>query len=326
MTVKIATRLTGLVPLGANPGALGAATYIPARLSISPPLVVVLHGSTQSAEDYDNGTGWSTLAEQLGIVLLFPEQRSANNAARGFNWFERDHTQRDMGEPSSIRYLVEQVVRQHSIDRGRIFITGMSAGGAMTSVMLAAYPDVFAGGAIIAGLPFDSAANLWEAVLLMKGFGSPSASRSRSLARNVAPPEVKWPSISVWHGRDDSVVDVSNAALIVRQWQHLHDLGAKPTREYLVDGHLRKVWCDPAGVELIEEFIIEGMGHGAPLNTIGAHAIGSAGRYMLEAGISSTRRIAEFWKLNDDGDGDGDTDGHITISSAGSGVGLCNNA
>jgi poly(hydroxyalkanoate) depolymerase family esterase len=125
-----------------------AATYIPTRLSISPPLVVVLHGSTQSGEDYDSGTGWSTLADQLGIVLLFPEQRRANNAGRGFNWFERNNTQRDMGEAVSIRHLVEQMVQQHSIDRARIFITGMSAGCAMTSVMLAAYRDVFAGGAI----------------------------------------------------------------------------------------------------------------------------------------------------------------------------------
>jgi poly(hydroxyalkanoate) depolymerase family esterase len=298
MAVQTAARLTGLTPLGENPGALGAATYIPTRLPISPPLVVVLHGSTQSAEDYDSGTGWSTLADQLGIVLLFPEQRSANNAARGFNWFERDDTQRDRGEPFSIRYLVEQVVQQHSIDRDRIFITGMSAGGAMTSVMLASYPDVFAGGAIIAGLPFDSAANLWEAAFLMKGYGSPCAARSRSLVRSVERPDAKWPSISVWHGRDDSVVDVSNAALIVRQWQNLHDLGGKPTREHLVDGHLRKVWCDPTGLELIEEFIIEGMGHGAPLDTVGVHAIGVTGRYMLEAGISSTRRIAEFWRLD----------------------------
>jgi poly(hydroxyalkanoate) depolymerase family esterase len=310
MSAITATRLTELIPLGANPGALGAATFIPTFLPISPPLVVVLHGSTQSAEDYDKGTGWSTLAEQLGIVLLFPEQRIANNATRGFNWFDRNDTQRDIGEPVSIRDLIEQVVRQHSIDRARIFITGMSAGGAMTSVMLAAYPDVFAGGAIIAGLPFDSAANLWEAVLLMKGYGCPSATHSHSLTRMIADADLKWPSISVWHGSSDAVVDVSNAALIVRQWRNLHHLAAMPTREHLVDGHLRKVWCDPTGLELIEEFIIEGMGHGAPLDTTGVHAIGVTGRYMLEVGISSTRRIAEFWRLTGDGDD------RITISAA----------
>jgi poly(hydroxyalkanoate) depolymerase family esterase len=274
VTAITATRLTELIPLGTNPGALGAATFIPTCLPISPPLVVVLHGSAQSAEDYDNGTGWSTLAEQLGIVLLFPKQRSANNAARGFNWYERDDTQRGIGEPVSIRDLIEQVAKQHSIDRGRIFITGMSAGGAMTSVMLAAYPDVFAGGAIIAGLPFDSAANLWEAVLLMKGYGATSAARNHPLIRRIAHEGVKWPSISVWHGSSDAVVDVSNAALIVRQWRNLHQLVATPTRQHLVDGHLRKVWCDPTGCELIEEFIIEGMGHGAPLDTLRGQAIG----------------------------------------------------
>jgi poly(hydroxyalkanoate) depolymerase family esterase len=302
VSATTATRLTELTPLGANPGALGAATFIPTIVPISPPLVVVLHGSAQSAEDYNNGSGWSTLAEELGIVLLFPEQRIANNVTRGFNWYERDDTQRGIGEPVSIRDLIEQVAKQHSIDRGRIFITGMSAGGAMASVMLSAYPDVFAGGAIIAGLPFDSAANLWEAVLLMKGYGAPSAACNRSLTGRTAHEGVKWPTISVWHGSSDAIVDVSNAALIVRQWRNLHQLDAMPTREHLVDGHLRKVWCDPTGRELIEEFIIEGMGHGAPLDTLGVQAIGVTGRYMLEVGISSTRHIAEFWRLHSDSD------------------------
>jgi poly(hydroxyalkanoate) depolymerase family esterase len=265
-------------------------------------LVVILHGSMQSAEDYNCGAGWSMLAEQLGIVLLFPEQRRNNNLMGSFNWFERGDNQRDLGESSSILDMIEQVVLQHSVDRNQIFITGMSAGGAMTSVMLAAYPEVFAGGAIIAGLPFDRAASLFEAFLLMKGYASFTSSRCVqqyfSLTRNASNTNVKWPSISVWHGRDDKIVDVCNAKLIVSQWQTLHDLTASPTREHLVDGHLRKVWCDRSGRELIEEFIIEGMGHGAPLATIGGDAIGVSGKYMLEVGISSTQRIADFWRLS----------------------------
>jgi poly(hydroxyalkanoate) depolymerase family esterase len=291
-------RLTHLTPTGANPGALGAAIYTPANLPDAPALVVALHGSSQSAEEYNRGTGWSTLAEQLGIVLLFPEQTSLNNATRGFNWFERRDNERGLGEPMSISELIEQVVQLHSIDRTRIFITGMSAGGAMTSVMLAAYPEVFAGGAIIAGLPFDRAANLWEAVLLMNGYSTARFALNRS-DRSIDPSEnLKLPSVSVWHGRYDSVVDVSNAALIVQQWAKLHHVNPTATRAVLVDGHIRNVWCAAMGREVIEEFIIEGMGHGAPVDGSDLHTTGSSERYMLDVGISSTRRISEFWSLS----------------------------
>ena len=146
-----------LIPMGSvgsNPGALTSATYIPPCFQDSRPLVVVMHGSMQTAEDYDHGSGWSTLAAQYCFALLFPQQIRANNAIRAFNWFEPADSHRGAGEALSIYEMIEQVVNDHSIDPRRIFITGLSAGGAMTSVMLASYPDLFAGGAIIAGLPY----------------------------------------------------------------------------------------------------------------------------------------------------------------------------
>src|SRR5215470_13383145 len=148
------TRLREIVGFGSNPGNLRMFGYRPATLADNPALVVVLHGCTQTAAGYDLGAGWSTLADRYGFVLLLPEQQRSNNPHGCFNWFRPEHSRRNQGEPLSIRQMIEKCVVDFGIDRRRIFITGLSAGGAMTSVMLACYPEVFAGGAIVAGLPY----------------------------------------------------------------------------------------------------------------------------------------------------------------------------
>ncbi len=294
---KPVSRLTVVKMSGSDPGSLGAKKYVPENLREGAPLVVVLHGSKQTAEDYDYGSGWSALADQHGFALLFPQQRRSNNALRSFNWFRRGDSHRGGGEPLSIRQMIKQVVAEHAVDRHRIFITGMSSGGAMTSVMLATYPDVFAGGAIIAGLPYRSANTLMQAFYRMKGYGGPSDLKLDALVRGASANVENWPTISVWHGSDDHIVDPSNASAIVRQWQVLHDVEGPPTRTEVVDGYPRHVWCDASGREVIEEYSITEMGHGTPLETEGAKGYGASGDYMLEVGISSTRHIAHFWGL-----------------------------
>src|SRR6476661_3682567 len=158
------SRLQEVADFGSNPGALRMLTFLPENLSPRPALVVVLHGSMQSAADYDCGAGWSTLANQYGFALLMPEQSRQNNLTGAFNWFQPDDMRRGKGEAQSIREMVEHMVREHDVDPTRIFISGLSAGAAMTLVMLANYPDVFAAGAIIAGLPYGGAINAQEAL------------------------------------------------------------------------------------------------------------------------------------------------------------------
>ncbi|PTM90123.1 extracellular catalytic domain type 1 short-chain-length polyhydroxyalkanoate depolymerase [Mycoplana dimorpha] len=292
-------RLKDMEPTGSNPGALKARTFIPESLGQGAPLVVALHGCTQSAAAYDEGAGWSDLADRCGFALLFPEQQRSNNANLCFNWFIREDAKRDAGEALSIREMIETMVTAYGLDRDRIFIVGLSAGGAMASGMLASYPDVFAGGAIIAGLPFGSASNMPEAFDRMRGHGGPSELQLQQLVRDASPWQGKWPTISVWHGAADDVVDISNMAAIVRQWSGLH--GVK-TSDYVSEneqGFLRKVWHGADGRERIESYTIHGMGHGTPLATGGPDGYGKAGPYMLESGISSTLRIATFWGLVD---------------------------
>lgn len=195
--------------------------------------------------------------------------------------------------------MIEQVVGDYAIDPSRVFITGMSSGGAMSSVMLATYPEVFAGGAIIAGLPYRSADTLMQAMVRMKGYGGPSDSKLDALVRGASTFSGPWPTISVWHGGSDKTVNNANADSIVRQWQKIHKVEGPPTRIETVDDFPRQVWCNADGREVIEEYIIGKMGHGTPIMAEGEGGLGEEGKYMLEVGISSTRHIAHFWGLTE---------------------------
>jgi poly(hydroxyalkanoate) depolymerase family esterase len=295
--LRSADHLRDLPEFGSNPGALGAKVYIPEGLPPAAPLVVVLHGCTQTAADYDHGSGWSRLAARYGFALLFPEQQRSNNPNLCFNWFVPGNIRRDAGEALSIRQMVETLVTRLGIDRKRIFVTGLSAGGAMTSVMLATYPDVFAGGAIIAGLPYGCATTIPKAFDRMRGHGFPTQRNLQSQIRAASKHDGPWPTISIWHGTADRTVVPSNATEIVGQWRAVHQLEAIPTRTDLVDGYPRRVWCDVNGRELIEEYSITGMGHGTPIAVTGPHSCGTAGPFMLDVGISSTFHIARSWGL-----------------------------
>ena len=287
-------RLSDLTAFGSNPGQLRARTYTPANLREGAPLVVVLHGCTQTAADYDYGSGWSSLADGGGFAVLFPEQQRSNNPNLCFNWFVPGDSRRDDGEPLSIKQMVETFAESHRTDRQRIFVTGLSAGGAMAANLLATYPDVFAGAAIIAGLPYGCAKTVPEAFDRMKGNGlADGDGRMRDATDHTGP----WPIVSVWHGTADQTVHPANAEAIVRQWRTVHGLQETPTRTDLVDNYPRRVWCDPNGRALIEMYSITGMGHGTPLATTGSEGCGASGPHMLEANICSTRRIAEYWGL-----------------------------
>lgn len=295
-----ASRLKELSSFGSNPGQLRASIYVPAELEKSPALVVVLHGCTQTAAGYDVGSGWSQLAERFGFVLLFPEQQRQNNPNLCFNWFSAEDNRREGGEALSIRQMIAAVANRHDIDPARIFVTGLSAGGAMASVMLATYPELFAGGAIIAGLPYGCADTIPEALSLMRGRGGPGEAELARLVRSASDHGGPWPTISIWHGSGDATVNPVNSDAIISQWCGLHGVGLEPDRTEAVDGYPRRVWRNDDDREVIEEYSITGMGHGTPLDTLSDDGCGRSGAYMLEASISSTHRICEFWRLATD--------------------------
>ena len=285
---------------GTNPGDLRMFSYVPGNLQPAPGLVVVLHACGQTAAGYDLGAGWSTLAKHYGFALLMPEQQPANNAQGCFNWFNPEDSARGRGEACSIRQMIARMVDDHEIDPHRIFVTGLSAGGAMTSVMLATYPEVFAAGAIIAGLPFGVATNVREALNGM--FQSPArpAGELGDLVRGASKHRGPWPKVSVWHGSADRTVNPANANEIVKQWLDVHQLPSTPMSASTVDGYPRQIWWNAEGQTIVESYTITDMAHGTPLGTAeNDERYGTQGAFLIEAGISSSYHIANFFGLTE---------------------------
>lgn len=292
---EASSRLVELPPVGRDPGDLRGLIHVPVDLRPDAPLVVALHGCTQTAAAYDLGSGWSALADRHGFAVLYPEQRRRNNPNLCFNWFVPEDARRGSGEAESIREMVIAAVERYRLDGRRVFVTGLSAGGAMTSVMLATNPELFAAGAIVAGLPFGEATTMTEALERMRGRGH-DRDRLVDRVRGASGHRGVWPAVAVWHGTADRTVDPVNAAMIIEQWRGVHEVTAPPSTD-LVDGQLHRSWRDAAGRLVIEEYVVDRLGHGTPIATSGDEAFGVAGPYMLEAGISSTYRMAASWGI-----------------------------
>ncbi len=284
-------RVEVVTGFGANPGELAMKLYVPAATPApGGPLLVLLHGCGQDAVGLAEAAGWTALAERVGAPLLLPEQSAGNNHGRCFNWFEPGDIVRDRGEVASIRQMTGFVFDRFGCDRRRAFVAGLSAGGAMAAAVLAAYPEVFAAGAVVAGLPVGSANGVRAAMARLAEAGADLDGPGwAKRARAVAPPGYggSWPRMSIWQGGSDRVVDPANAANLAAQWVALHGLDGTPTQELSPrPGLRRRVWRDA-----VELWTVEGMAHGFPV----AHA--SAEPFVLDVGIDAAAGIARFWGL-----------------------------
>jgi feruloyl esterase len=272
-----------------NPGNLRMFQMLPRGLKPGAALVVTLHGCGQTASGYDAGAGWSQLASQMGFALLAPEQKAVNNPNTCFDWFNPEDITRGQGEAASIAAMIQTMVQTHKLDPARVFITGLSAGGAMTAVMLATYPELFAGGAIIAGLPYGAAGNVRDALEAMRSAPLRLPHAWGDAVRAASGYQGPWPRISIWHGALDTTVNISNAQASLAQWADLQGLPLTDAKQELVDGAVRLSWGNQ-----LEVYTLAALGHGTPID---ARDVGRPGPFILDAGISSTRRIAEFWGL-----------------------------
>ena len=294
-------KLTLVAPTGPNPGDLRMLTYVPPGLVEGAPLVVVLHGCTQNAAAYDHGAGWSTLADRHGFALLFAEQQRANNPQLCFNWYQPEDIKRGHGEVESIRQMVMQTVSAHRLDPHRVYITGLSAGGAMTAAMLATAPELFAGGAIIAGLPFGAASGMSEALQAMRNTRQRSAPEWGDLVRAASWHQTGLrPVVQIWHGALDDTVDPGNADALVLQWTDALGLPQAPTSADTIDGAEYESWHGADSRVVLERWTVHGLGHGTPIVTGGDdldRAVGVPAPYMLESAVPSTWRIAHAWGL-----------------------------
>jgi poly(hydroxyalkanoate) depolymerase family esterase len=275
---------------GPNPGNLRMFSYLPARLKGGAPLVVVLHGCAQTAAGYASGAGWLQLADKLGFAVLAPEQKALNNPNTCFDWFNPEDVTRGQGEAASIAGMIGQMLESHGLDPARVFISGLSAGGAMAAAMLATYPEIFAGGAIVAGLPYGAAGNVRDALEAMRSAPLRTPRQWGDVVRGASDYQGLWPRVSIWHGALDTTVNVNNAQASVAQWADLQGLSlVTDARQDVVDGAVRLRWGDR-----LEVYTMPALGHGVPIDSRDA---GVAAPFILEAGISSTSRIAQFWGL-----------------------------
>lgn len=295
-----ASASTEVAGFGSNPGNLRMYKYVPAGLPAGAPLVVALHGCAQSAASYDAEAGWEMLAQRWRFALLLPQQQSANNANACFNWFEPGDTARDQGEALSIRQMIERMRADHGSAAGRVYVTGLSAGGAMTAALLAVYPDLFAGGAVVAGLPYRCATGSAAAFSCMSPGSDLSPAQWGDKVRAATAHAGPWPIVSIWHGDADYVVRPMNQAELMQQWTDVHGIDQSADVQDTVAGHAHRVYRDAAGRARVETYAIAGMGHGTPVDPgNGETQCGTAGAYVLDADICSSYYIARFWGLDD---------------------------
>ena len=310
--------------------------YVPActdntdRTAAAPrPLLVMLHGCTQSADDFAAGTQMNRLAEQHGLLVVYPEQTAQANASKCWNWFKPQDQARGAGEPALIAGLVSEVAARHGADPQRIFVAGLSAGAAMAVVLGQTYPELFAGVGAHSGLPFGSAHDVPSALATMKGgrgargrgtglHGTTAASASASASASAFPFPSPSPSTSsrkatravptiVFHGDRDHTVQQGNGAEIVQQASDAHQalaaqsaspaLHASSQKQTAPGGrsYTRSVLADAQGRPTIEHWTLHGAGHAWS----GGHASGS---YTDASGPDAAAEMLRFFLALDSAD------------------------
>jgi poly(hydroxyalkanoate) depolymerase family esterase len=265
--------------------------YAPKSAAAEPTVVVALHGCTQSAQAYA-AAGWNELADERGFFVVYPEQVTTNNFNRCFRWFEPAHIARGGGEAASIAAMAEYAKRATGAKRA--FVTGLSAGGAMTAVMLATYPDVFEAGAVMAGLPYRCANGMVDAYSCMSPGRAKTGDAWGDLVRAASSVSAKA-RLQVWHGASDATVKPMNAGELAKQWANVTGVSETPSKTDKVGTATHKTFVDGAGVVRVETYEVPGMSHGVAVDP--KSGCGKAGAFVLDTGLCSSKLAADFFGI-----------------------------
>ncbi len=265
--------------------ALGQRSYklfTPAQSTTAPmPLVVMLHGCTQTPDDFAAGTQMNMLAEQFGFVVAYPAQPSSANSMGCWNWFNSADQQKDKGEPGLIAGIARQIIADHNIETQRVYVAGLSAGGAMAAVLGMTYPELFAAIGVHSGISCGAATDVVSALKIMKT----GASHVTMLKSNLPVPAI------VFHGDRDRTVNPANADDVLEQFDLAGASGQYvTTSEKSADGmgYTKSVQLNDVGIALFEKWLIHGAGH--------AWSGGSArGSYTEPRGPDASREMIRFF-------------------------------
>jgi poly(hydroxyalkanoate) depolymerase family esterase len=222
------------------------------------PLIIMLHGCTQNSDDFAVGTGMNRLAEKHDFIAAYPGQAVSANQTACWNWFNLANQMRDVGEPSIIAGMTRTIMAEYDIDAERVYVAGLSAGGAMAAIMSATYPDLYAATGIHSGLAYGTATDIASAFAAMKGTPRLTPRKSHAKRANGRVRTI------VFHGTLDHKVHPSNAELILAEARAgLSDSGREMRHDGSAGGraYTRTVITDARGVPHVEYWVIEGLGH-----------------------------------------------------------------
>lgn len=295
-------QLTSIPNFGSNPGNLSMYIHTPGNMPTEAPLVLVMHGCTQTASSYSNESDWNSLADTYKFYVIHAQQKSANNSSECFNWFENGDINRGYGEAASMKNMTDYMKNNYSIDDGRVFATGFSGGGAMTTVMLATYPDIFSGGAVMSGLPYKVATTSNAAFMAMFGNVDQSPSQLGNSVRNASNHNGPWPKVVSFHGTSDYTVYYMNQNEIMEQWTNVHstDQSADLVENAFMGNSAvtKSHYQDANGNTQVVTYSINGMGHTIAIDPgSGETQGGNSGSYTNDVDFFSSYWAAEFFGI-----------------------------
>jgi len=280
-----------LTNFGDNPGELKASYLKPAQPTNK--LVVLLHGCAQSGELLAQQSGFVALAKQHKFTLLTPQQSKTNNVKSCFNWFSALDTTKNKGESLSLYNMITTLKNQTAANQ--IYIVGVSAGGAMVSAMLVNYPELFQSGAVIAGLPYPCADNLAKAISCMRNGPLQTAHTLTDYIKEQQPQSVNWPTLTVWTGNKDKVVNTINSSVLAQQWAGLFAQNIT-TKVISKDDYQITQWQVASSKVVVELAEFKKLGHGMMVNPE-EETGGEIAPFLLAAPMSSAKQIINFWGL-----------------------------
>ncbi|PLX02256.1 MAG: hypothetical protein C0594_12145, partial [Marinilabiliales bacterium] len=265
------------------------------------PMVVVLHGCSQNAKTVAKESGWNELAVQYGFFVLYPEQKRINNSSNCFNWFLEKDFSGKKGELESIRNMIYKAIDSFSVDTSRIFVYGLSAGGALSVALMANYPDFFQSGAVLAAGPYFSATGPVEALKTMR---KPKKMLPCEWAAPVKAinPSADYPELIIVHGEEDKMVNIGNSVQLINQWSCLLDMDTIPDEVDTNFSGVKEVtqilYQNMNTKKSVVFYRIKGLGHALPVDP-GSEPKqgGSCGRFSKDIGFFSTYYIAKYFEL-----------------------------